>query len=301
MACALGCSEGLSAAATAAATYSGSKPGRGWKSVSTALPSVRVPVLSIATTCTSASRCRAWPRRNRMPSSAPRPVATRIETGVARPMAQGQAMISTAIALTTARSSRLPISHQPAKASSASSITAGTNQRVTWSTLAWIGSLPPWACSTRVMIRARVVSPATACTCTASAPVVLMVPALTASPGRLSTGSGSPLSMDSSTALCPSTTTPSAAMRSPGRSSRMSAACSAATATVCSLPSARRTRACSGCSLTKRAMAAELCPRARASSQRPASTRVTITAADSKYTWTLPAGNATGASRATSE
>ena len=41
-----------------------------------------------------------------MPASAPRPVATMIAVGVARPIAHGQAMISTLIRLTRANVSR---------------------------------------------------------------------------------------------------------------------------------------------------------------------------------------------------
>ena len=40
--------------------------------------------------------------RNSTPAVAPRPTATMIDMGVARPSAQGQAMISTAMALTRA-------------------------------------------------------------------------------------------------------------------------------------------------------------------------------------------------------
>ena len=65
-------------------------------------PSVSVPVLSTATTCASFS-CNASPLRNSTPISAPRPVPTMIEVGVASPIAQGQAMISTATALTSAK------------------------------------------------------------------------------------------------------------------------------------------------------------------------------------------------------
>ena len=68
-----------------------------------------------------------------------------IEVGVASPMAQGQAMISTATALTRANASAGlgPSSHQAAKVSRAAAMTAGTNQPVTLSTSAWIGSLAP--------------------------------------------------------------------------------------------------------------------------------------------------------------
>ena len=59
------------------------------------LPSVSVPVLSRTTALTEPSRSSASALRNRTPFSAPLPVPTMIEVGVARPSAQGQAMIST--------------------------------------------------------------------------------------------------------------------------------------------------------------------------------------------------------------
>ena len=48
------------------------------------------------------------------------------------------------------------------------------------------------------------------------APVPLTVPPITRSPGRFVTGIDSPVTIDSSTALCPSSTTPSTGTASPG-------------------------------------------------------------------------------------
>src|SRR3546814_2697676 len=78
-----------------------------------------------------------------------------IEVGVAKPIAQGQAIINTATALTRAKVSAGvgPKINQTRKVSAAAAMTAGTNHIVTLSTTAWIGSLEPWACSTRLMIR----------------------------------------------------------------------------------------------------------------------------------------------------
>src|SRR3546814_2532734 len=77
-----------------------------------------------------------------------------IEVGVAKPIAQGQAIINTATALTRAKVSAGvgPKINQTRKVSAAAAMTAGTNHIVTLSTTAWIGSLEPWACSTRLMI-----------------------------------------------------------------------------------------------------------------------------------------------------
>ena len=66
------------------------------------LPSVSVPVLSTTSVSTLRSTSIASAFRNSTPAVAPLPVATMIDIGVARPSAQGQAMISTATALTSA-------------------------------------------------------------------------------------------------------------------------------------------------------------------------------------------------------
>ena len=66
---------------------------------------------------------------NSTPRVAPRPVATMIDMGVASPRAQGQAMMSTATALSSA-SVRLgcgPNMLQAAKVTTAMAMTAGTN------------------------------------------------------------------------------------------------------------------------------------------------------------------------------
>ena len=62
-------------------------------------PTVRVPVLSKTTAVTSAARWSASPPLISSPASAPRPVATITAVGTARPIAHGQAMISTATAV----------------------------------------------------------------------------------------------------------------------------------------------------------------------------------------------------------
>ncbi len=73
--------------------------------------------------------------RTRTPACAPRPVPTMIAMGVARPSAQGQAIISTATAFTiaTAKRGSGPRSIQMAKVITATAITAGTNTAETLS------------------------------------------------------------------------------------------------------------------------------------------------------------------------
>ena len=65
------------------------------------LPSVSVPVLSTISVSTFSISSSASAFFTSTPARAPRPVATMMDIGVARPSAHGQAMISTATALTS--------------------------------------------------------------------------------------------------------------------------------------------------------------------------------------------------------
>ena len=94
--------------------------------------------------------------------------------------------------------------------------TTGTKTPETRSARRWTSALPDCAASTRRAICARRVSAPTRVARTTSRPPALVVAPVTTSPGPTSTGTGSPVSMDSSTALLPSTTTPSVATVSPG-------------------------------------------------------------------------------------
>ena len=78
-------------------------------------------------------------------------------------------------------------------------MTAGTNQRVIWSTSPWIGSFAPCACSTMRMICDSIVSLPTFSARKVSAPVPLTVAPTTSVPSAFSTGTGSPVIMLSST------------------------------------------------------------------------------------------------------
>ena len=312
MASAIGCSEARSTAATRASTSARAKPSSTTRSVSCGLPTVSVPVLSTATTAASRSSCSASPLRNSTPICAARPVATMIEVGVASPIAHGQATISTATAFTSAKlstgtsagSQAAPNSSQARKASAASPITTGTKTMVTLSTLAWIGSLAPCAASTMRMICASTVSAPTRVARKAKAPRVLSVPPTTVAPARFSTGTGSPVIIDSSTNEAPSTTSPSTATFSPGRTSTTSPTATSAignSTTSAPVGPPRRTRAVRGWMRIKRRIASLVLPRARASSRRPIRISVMITAAASKYTLTVPAGSSPGANSATTE
>ena len=137
-----------------------------------------------------------------------------------------------------------------------------------------------------------------------SAPLVLSVAPISASPTRLVTGTGSPVSMDSSTALRPSVTTPSTGTFSPGRTRSRSPTCTWASGTSSSLPSALMRRAVLGARPSSDLSAAEVCERAFSSSICPSMVNEMMTTAASKYTATRPmatneAGNTCGASVAT--
>ena len=134
-------------------------------------------------------------------------------------------------------------------------------------------------------------------------PVPFTVPPVTRLPGAFATGMDSPVTIDSSTALRPSSTTPSTGTRSPGRTRRRSPGRTSASGTSSSLPSSRRRRAVFGARPSSARMAPDVALRARSSSTWPRRTSVTITAAASKYTggappWRTPWGKAPGASMA---
>ena len=88
------------------------------------------------------------------PCSAPLPVATMIDSGVAKPSAQGHAMIRTATAATNPRvtAGLGPKSNQITNVAIAMKMTTGTNTRETESARRWIGAFDPWACWTSRMI-----------------------------------------------------------------------------------------------------------------------------------------------------
>ena len=102
MASASGCSEPRSRLAARRNTSASSCPSSGSTATSFGLPSVRVPVLSTISVSTLAKPSSASAFLISTPACAPRPVAVMIDIGVASPSAQGQAMISTATAETSA-------------------------------------------------------------------------------------------------------------------------------------------------------------------------------------------------------
>ena len=127
-AAASGCSEERSADAARRRSSSLSTPSVASTSVSAGRPRVIVPVLSRTIVSSLWAVSRASAERIRMPCSAPFPVLTITESGVARPRAQGQAMISTATALTMAdvNAGCGPSRNHATKVQIAIPITAGT-------------------------------------------------------------------------------------------------------------------------------------------------------------------------------
>ena len=114
------------------------------------------------------------------------------------------------------------------------------------------------------------------------APLVLRVAPIRVSPGALATGMGSPVSMDSSTALSPSSTAPSTGTFSPGRTRRRSPGWTWASGMSASLPSSFRRRAVLGAKPSRARMAAPVSDLALSSMTWPNRVREMITAAASK-------------------
>ena len=118
--------------------------------------------------------------------------------------------------------------------------TAGTNQDATRSASRWIGARVRCASPTMRTICASSVSAPTRSARITSVPVPLIVPPVTRAPGSFSTGMGSPVTIDSSTELRPSTTTPSTGIFSPGRTRSRSPTATLASGTSSSRPSRMR-------------------------------------------------------------
>jgi hypothetical protein len=97
-------------------------------------------------------------------------------------------------------------------------------------------------------------------------PVPFTVAPMTGISARFSTGMGSPVTIDSSTALVPSVTTPSTGTFSPGRTRSRSPGWMCSSGTSSSDPSARSRRAVFGASPSSARIAAPVWLRARSSS-----------------------------------
>ena len=137
---------------------------------------------------TLCSRSSASALRNRMPFSAPLPVPTMIDVGVARPSAHGQAMISTATVLSRARlkagcgPSSEPRNEGQARRSPGRPARSSRSRRRRGAGWAPCCPAPP---ATSRTIWARTVSRPTRVARNVNEPVVLSVPPITSSPAAL--------------------------------------------------------------------------------------------------------------------
>jgi len=175
------------------------------------------------------------------------------------------------------------IPHQMPNVIKAILITAGTNTAATLSARAWMGALLPWASWTSRIIWERTVSFPTWVALNIKRPSPLMVPPVTRSFSALSTGIGSPLSMDSSTAEAPSIIMPSTGIRSPGLITTTSPDWTMEMEISFSIPFSI-ILAVPGCSPMSFFMAPPVFPLVLASRSFPNLIRVMMTAEVSKYT-----------------
>ena len=129
-------------------------------------------------------------------------------------------------------------------------MTAGTKTPDTLSAVFAIGAFVAAASLTIAMTFEMAVSSPTRMASHRSAPVVFIVAAETVSPSALSTGMLSPVRADSSTALCPLMTLPSAGMLSPGRTMNISPLFTCSAGITSSFPS-RSTDAVFGASFIR--------------------------------------------------
>ncbi len=245
-----GARSARSADAASQRTRSASAPPNARTSPISGRPSVSVPVLSKASASTRASRSSAAPPLTRTPRRASRAVAASTAAGVARMRAHGQATTSTASVGIRSTADVTPVRYQatnraafvPRKTTAEAVSTAGRNIRAYRSAVRSRGDLFRCASASRRMTRPSVVSVPTVSARTSSRPNWLTVPVKTGSPSPLSTGRPSPVSTLWSTADRPATTVPSAAIRSPGRTTSRSPTRSASAAISIS-SSSRITRA----------------------------------------------------------
>ena len=161
-------------------------------------------------------------------------------------------------------------------------ITTGTNTPDTLSAIWAIGAFVATAFSTISIICCNVVSLPTRTALHVSAPFWFSVAALTRSPACLSTGRLSPVRADSSTALSPSSTSPSTGILSPGLTIKVSPVVTSCAGIVISAPSLI-TCAVFGARSIRLLIALVVLPLLYDSSILPTVINVRIMAADSKY------------------
>ena len=159
---------------------------------------------------------RASPLFIRIPFSAPFPVPTIIDVGVASPNAHGHAITSTAMKNDNAVTNPLPLRNQAIPVIIAIPITIGTKYADTMSAILEIGAFDPCASSTSFIICDKTVFLPISVASNLILPFLFILPPTTLSPIFLLTGKLSPVNIDSSTEVAPSTILPSTAIFSPG-------------------------------------------------------------------------------------
>ncbi|MCY1208243.1 hypothetical protein D9M72_198620 [compost metagenome] len=191
-----------------------------------------------------------------------------MDIGVARPSAHGHAMISTATALIRPNTQlgSGPKSPHATKVSTAMPMTPRTKTPATLSAIRCIGAFDRCACATIWTIWDSTVWEPTFSDRMTRLPDVFIVAPMTRSPTRLVVGMGSPVIIDSSTALEPSVTTPSTGTFSPGRTRSRSPTWTWVSGTSSSAPSGPIRLAVLGASPSSDLMAAEVWERALSSS-----------------------------------
>ena len=190
-------------------------------------------------------------------------------------------MISTATAAVNAALGGPPASSQPTSVSSANPITMGTKIADTRSASRATSALPLCASATSRAIWASCVSEPTRVARTCSSPPTFTHAPTTSSPGPTSTGTDSPVSIETSIADAPLVTTPSVATFSPGRTTNTSPTASSPIGIRVSDPSRSTATSLAPMSNSARSAAPD-CVLARASKKRPARMKVVTTAATSK-------------------
>ena len=207
-----------------------------------------------------------------------------IDIGVARPSAQGHAMIRTVTATMSAWASRGsgPTVAQTRNATTATTITAGTNQAATRSAVRWIGARDRWASATICTIRASIVSRPILSARMTNEPVWFTVPPMTPSPAVFVVGIASPVTSDSSSEERPSSTVPSTGTVSPGRTRSRSPIWTRSRVISSSVPSGLMRCAVLGVRSSSALMAPEVRSRARSSRTCPSRTSAVMTDAASK-------------------
>ena len=147
---------------------------------------------------------------NRMPRLAPSPVPTMMAVGVASPSASGQVMTTTVMANSSASwTSRPTMKYQTTNVSAPPTSATSTSQNAARSASRCPGALEFCASWTSLTICASAVSAPTAVARARRVPFLLMVAPMSWSPAVFLTGRLSPVTVDSSTWLSPSSTTAS--------------------------------------------------------------------------------------------